>query len=85
MIRTNNEATLSPVPSSHDPSRSLFQYDGYTACPLVTGKNKCILAEFDYEGQPKETFPVDQSCERWSMYQMKAHVMPQIYYKGLLK
>ena len=64
---------------------TLFQYDGYTSCPLVTGKNKCILAEFDYDGQPKETFPMDQSIERWSMYQLKAHVMPKIYFHGVLK
>ncbi|XP_070178652.1 sulfide:quinone oxidoreductase, mitochondrial-like [Littorina saxatilis] len=61
------------------------QYAGYSSCPLVTGKNKCVLAEFDYDGHPMETFPVDQSKERWSMYQMKAHVMPQIYFHGLLK
>ena len=23
-------------------------YDGYTSCPIVTGYNKLILAEFDY-------------------------------------
>ena len=37
-----------------------FQYDGYTSCPLVTGYNKCILAEFDFNAQPLETFPFDQ-------------------------
>jgi sulfide:quinone oxidoreductase len=40
-------------------------YDGYTSCPLITGKNKLILAEFSgYSGQPMETFPVDQG-EFW--------------------
>jgi sulfide:quinone oxidoreductase len=30
-------------------------YDGYTSCPLVTGKNKLILAEFSgYTGKPQE-------------------------------
>ena len=38
-----------------------LQYDGYTSCPLVTGYNKLILAEFDYNGNPLETFPFDQS------------------------
>jgi protoporphyrinogen oxidase len=27
---------------------------------------KLVLAEFDYEGKPKETFPFDQSKERLS-------------------
>ena len=36
------------------------QYDGYTSCPLVTGKGRLVLAEFDYNGNPLETFPFDQ-------------------------
>ncbi|MDX1407092.1 MAG: FAD/NAD(P)-binding oxidoreductase, partial [Saprospiraceae bacterium] len=31
-------------------------YDGYTSCPVVTGYGKLIMAEFDYDGQPKESF-----------------------------
>ena len=37
-----------------------LQYNGYTSCPLVTGYGKLILAEFDYNGNPLETFPFDQ-------------------------
>ncbi|KAK7479537.1 hypothetical protein BaRGS_00029254 [Batillaria attramentaria] len=59
-------------------------YDGYTSCPLITTHNRCILAEFDYDGQPLETFPIDQGQERWTMYQMKAQVMPQIYWNAML-
>lgn len=36
------------------------KYDGYASCPLVTGNSKCILAEFDYDLVPAETFPVNQ-------------------------
>ncbi|KAG8233097.1 hypothetical protein J437_LFUL013288 [Ladona fulva] len=60
-------------------------YLGYTSCPLVTGYNSCILAEFDYNGQPMETFPVDQSKERLSMFLMKKYFMPQIYWSGMLR
>ncbi|WP_419192164.1 NAD(P)/FAD-dependent oxidoreductase [Engelhardtia mirabilis] len=60
-------------------------YDGYTSCPLVTGRGKLILAEFDYDKQPQETFPFDQSKERWSMYQLKRHILPQFYWHGMLK
>ena len=63
----------------------VFQYDGYTSCPLITGRRKCILAEFDYNAQPLETFPVDQSRERWTMYQMKAHGMPGLYWIAMMK
>lgn len=59
-------------------------YDGYTSCPLVTGYGRLILAEFDYDLNPQETFPFDQSKERLSMYLLKKHVMPYIYWKGLV-
>lgn len=29
-------------------------YDGYTSCPLITGKGKLIMAEFDYKLTPLE-------------------------------
>ncbi|XP_071297557.1 sulfide:quinone oxidoreductase, mitochondrial isoform X4 [Agelaius tricolor] len=61
------------------------KYDGYTSCPLVTGYNKVILAEFDYNAQPLETFPIDQSKERRTMYHMKADMMPLLYWNALLK
>lgn len=37
-----------------------MQYDGYASCPLITGYGKTILAEFDFDGKPLETFPFDQ-------------------------
>ncbi|KAJ3083168.1 hypothetical protein HK102_001218, partial [Quaeritorhiza haematococci] len=47
-------------------------YGGYTSCPLITGKGKLILAEFDYDLKPYETFPFDQGKQRSSMYYMVA-------------
>jgi sulfide:quinone oxidoreductase len=61
------------------------RYDGYTSCPLVTGYSSLVLAEFDYDQKPCETFPFDQSKERWSMYQLKRHVLPALYWNGMLK
>lgn len=60
-------------------------YDGYTSCPLVTGYGKLILAEFDYDKNPRETFPFDQSRERYSMYLLKAYGLPHMYWHGMLK
>lgn len=60
-------------------------YDGYTACPLVTGYGKAILAEFDYELQPQETFPFDQSKESLLLYLVKRFVLPQLYWRALVK
>lgn len=61
------------------------RYDGYTSCPLVTGYGRLILAEFDYNQNPKETFPFDQSVERKSMYILKKDILPQLYWHGMLK
>lgn len=60
------------------------QYTGYTSCPLVTGYGKLVLAEFDYNNQPMETFPFDQSKERWSMYQLKRRILPWMYWNQIL-
>ncbi|GAA27369.2 sulfide:quinone oxidoreductase [Clonorchis sinensis] len=61
------------------------QYDGYTACPLVTGYNRGILAEFDYTMKPLETLPTDQSKERYVHYWLKTAVMPPLYLHWMLK
>ncbi|MBD3919739.1 NAD(P)/FAD-dependent oxidoreductase [Paenibacillus sp. PR3] len=60
-------------------------YDGYTSCPLVTGYNKLVLAEFDYDKNPAESFPIDQSQERVSMYLMKRNLLPIMYWNGMLR
>lgn len=61
------------------------QYDGYASCPLVTGYGTLILAEFDYDGRPAESFPFDQSRERYSMYALKAYGLPEMYWNGMLR
>jgi sulfide:quinone oxidoreductase len=60
-------------------------YDGYTSCPVVTGYGKLILAEFDYSKNPTESFPFDQSRERYSMYALKAYALPRMYWHGMLR
>jgi sulfide:quinone oxidoreductase len=44
-----------------------------------------VLAEFDYDGRPRETFPFDQSKERYSMYQLKRYGLPLLYWQGMLR
>jgi sulfide:quinone oxidoreductase len=60
-------------------------YDGYSSCPLVTGYGKLVLAEFDYDGKPAESFPFDQSQERYSMWALKAYGLPELYWNGMLR
>lgn len=61
------------------------QYNGYTSCPLVTGYGSLILAEFDYDKQPMESFPFNQAEERYSMYALKAYALPKMYWHGMLR
>jgi sulfide:quinone oxidoreductase len=60
------------------------KYNGYASCPLITGYGKLVLAEFDYDNNPMETFPFDQSKERWSMYQLKKYILPWLYWNKIL-
>ena len=60
-------------------------YDGYTSCPLVTSYSSLVLAEFDYDKKPAESFPFDQSKERFSMYMLKKHGLPNLYWHGMLR
>jgi hydroxyacylglutathione hydrolase len=39
-------------------------------------------AEFE---APVETFPVDQRAERFSMYALKAYMLPRLYWHGMLR
>ncbi|EOA85179.1 hypothetical protein ACJQWK_06926 [Exserohilum turcicum] len=58
-------------------------YDGYTSCPLLTGRNEVLLAEFKYGGVPKETFNallgIDQGVPRKPFYWLKKEFFPWVY------
>lgn len=60
-------------------------YNGYTSCPIVTRKGRMMLAEFDYDGNPCETFPFNQAKERFSMWLLKRYALPLLYWHGMLK
>ncbi|KAF5300874.1 hypothetical protein FQR65_LT09036, partial [Abscondita terminalis] len=59
-------------------------YNGYASCPLVTGYGKCIMAEFDYDLKPMETFPISQDKELWLMYSVKKDLLPPLYWHFML-
>lgn len=61
------------------------KYYGYTSCPLVTGYNKGILAEFDFDLRPVETLPINQGKERYVSFYLKKDLMPLLYWKLMLK
>ncbi len=61
------------------------KYNGYSSCPIVTGYGKLMLAEFDYDNKPTETFPFDQSKERWTMWVLKRYILPWLYWNQILQ
>ena len=60
-------------------------YNGYTCCPLITGYNSTIMAEFDYSNRPLSSFLMDPTKERWSMWLVKKYMLPRLYWERMLK
>ncbi|QRW27203.1 sulfide-quinone oxidoreductase [Rhizoctonia solani] len=64
-------------------------YDGYTSCPLLTGYNQLMLAEFVYGLQPKESFAelfgIDQIVPRRAFYHLKKDFFPWVYWNRMVK
>lgn len=83
-IRKQAPVLVSNLLSLIEGAEMKASYDGYSSCPIITGYNKLVLAEFDYDNMPLETFPFDQSKERWSMYQMKKYLLPYLYWNKIL-
>ncbi len=84
-IRAQSPVLAANLLSVMNGGQPVAKYDGYTSCPLITAYGKLILAEFDYDLKPKETFPFDQGKERYSMYLLKRYIIPVIYWKGLIR
>ncbi|KAL5019789.1 hypothetical protein ScPMuIL_002681 [Solemya velum] len=66
-------------------TNEMRKYTGYTSCPIVTQEGKCLMTEFDFEGNLLETFPLNQATPRFTMYHVKKTIMPFLYWNMLLK
>ncbi|MBM4228615.1 MAG: NAD(P)/FAD-dependent oxidoreductase [Gammaproteobacteria bacterium] len=84
-IRAQGPVLVSNLLATLKGEKPATTYDGYTSCPLITRYGRLMLAEFDYQLEPSETFPFDQARERRSMYWLKKYVMPLIYWRGLVR
>ncbi|MCP3028534.1 FAD/NAD(P)-binding oxidoreductase [Halobacillus sp. A5] len=84
-IRKQAPAVVSNLYSMLKGRQPWKKYNGYTSCPLVTGYNSLVMAEFKYNNVPSETFPVDQGKERKSMYWLKKYGLPAMYWHGMMK
>ncbi|MDX9730449.1 MAG: FAD/NAD(P)-binding oxidoreductase [Bdellovibrionales bacterium] len=61
------------------------KYDGYSSCPLITEIGKVMLAEFGYDGKLLPTFPLNPAVSRRTMWVLKRHILPTLYWQGMLK
>jgi len=61
------------------------RYHGYTSCPLTTGYGEMLLAEFNYQNEPDPSLPINTTKPRRSMWILKKYVLPQLYWKGMLR
>nr|WP_321521417.1 FAD/NAD(P)-binding oxidoreductase [uncultured Macellibacteroides sp.] len=63
------------------------KYDGYAACPIITEYGKVLLCEFDYDKNPKPSFPftaMDMSHEQWLAWVLKVYILKPMYFYGML-
>ncbi|KAI9011723.1 hypothetical protein DFJ74DRAFT_610378 [Hyaloraphidium curvatum] len=71
-----------------EPAGVLYnKYDGYTACPITTSRDKLLLAEFSgYTMDTIETFEgmIDQKKEQGILYPLKTTVFPYLYWSRML-
>ena len=60
-------------------------YDGYTSCPLVTSRNRMLLAEFDYDLKRRPSFPLINTLKpRYDMWLLKRYGLPALYWHLML-
>lgn len=62
------------------------QYDGYIACPIVTGYGRMLLCEVDYLGRPSPRIPIINTFrERYDMWLFKKYGLPWLYWNVMLR
>ena len=77
VLTANLLAAMDGQPVTH-------RYDGYTSCPLVTSRNRMLLAEFDYDLKRRPTFPLINTMKpRYDMWLLKRYGLPALYW-GLM-
>ncbi len=61
-------------------------YNGYVACPIITGYGRLLLCEFDYSLKPSPTIPlIDTMAERYDTWLLKRYGLPWLYWHVMLR
>mmetsp|Transcript_82798 Transcript_82798/g.239258 ORF Transcript_82798/g.239258 Transcript_82798/m.239258 type:complete len:508 (-) Transcript_82798:154-1677(-) len=75
-------AVVHNVMKTLEGQKAAVSYDGYTACPLLLGDNKLMLAEFNgYTLDPSPSFRPLNQLQGWGLFfVMKRYIFPQVYW-----
>lgn len=84
-VRKQSPVVVKNLLAKMDKQTTNSEYDGYGSCPLTTSYKSIILAEFCYGGKVTPSFPFDPTKERYSMWLMKKHFLPFLYWDIMLK
>mgnify|MGYP003675448409 CR=1 FL=1 len=84
-IRKQAPVLVENLHSYHEGKTLEKKYNGYTACPILTRHNRVLLAEFDYDGNPVESFPFNQAQESYLMFLFKRYLLPWLYWNLMLR
>jgi cation diffusion facilitator CzcD-associated flavoprotein CzcO len=61
-------------------------YNGYSSCPLVTSRNRMLLAEFDYDFQRTPSIPpINTLKPRYDMWLLKRYGLPALCWNLMVK
>lgn len=64
-------------------------YEGYSSCPIVTGYDRMLLAEFKYDNirdsDPLISKFVDTTKEQYSMWLLKKYGLPFMYWNLMMR
>ncbi|WP_165020487.1 FAD-dependent oxidoreductase [Dysgonomonas sp. ZJ279] len=64
------------------------KYNGYAACPIITGYGNVLLCEFDYNKDSDTSFPftlLDTSKEQYAAWLLKVYGLKPLYFYSMLK
>lgn len=85
-IRKQAPAVVANLLATRRGDEPAARYDGYTSCPLVTARNRMLLAEFDYQLKPRPSIPfINTMKPRYDMWLLKRYGLPALYWHGMLR
>ena len=87
-IRKQAPVVVANLASAARGERLGASYGGYASCPLTTGRNRLLLAEFDYTMTPTPSNPLpypDTTKELVDFHLFKKLGLPSLYWNLMLK